>query len=166
MKDASMLEIAKIATMNMTLLKEMDVQEVLHLHPLLDPHQLKFVKVQKTKPIKVKALSTILSDDSVMNKILLSTLEGHQDLKANSFVCWGIDNDVWQSTGKAIHSKYFPVSLDEQGWTTFKPIENFPVDACLITGYSEDVPLGPFQGFSVPNPAWGDNRVIEGKNTY
>jgi hypothetical protein len=160
-----MLSVAKIATLNPVVLKELSVEDVLDLHPLIDASQLNFVKVQKTKPIKVKALSTILSDDSLYAKLLLATLEGHQDLKASSFVCWGVDNDVWQCSHKAIHSKYRPVSLDEQGWTLFEPLPNNPVNACQIT---EDLglQLGECGGFSVTNPKWGDQRVVDGKSIY
>lgn len=158
-----MFDVAKIATLNTGLLKEMSVEDVLSVHPLIDPEQLSFLKVQKTKPIKVKALSSILIDESVASKVLLATLEGNQDLKANSFVCWGVDNDVWQQNAKSINSKYEPVSIDEQGWTLFKPRQNHPVDACQIT---EDMLVGPHGGFSVINPAWGDQRIIDGKVAY
>ena len=158
------LSIAKVATLNPAVLKEMDVEQVLELHPLLDPSQFQFVKVQKTKPIKAKPLATILIDESVMSKMFLATLEGHQSLKSGSFVCWGVDNDVWQCSAKSIHDKYTPVSVDGLGWTLFEPKKDTPVDACLIDERTFE--FGPAGGFSVINPTWGDDRVVDGKAVY
>lgn len=157
-----MVDIARLATLNVALLKDMSVEEVLELHPLIDAQQLTYRQVQKVKPIKAKPLSTILIDESVAAKVLLATLEGAQDLKAGAFVCWGVDNDVWQQSGEKLHSKYDPVSVDAQGWTTFKPKLEL-CNACQIT---EDMVLGPCLGFSVENPQWGDQRVVDGRAKY
>jgi hypothetical protein len=162
-KGHSMLDVAKIATLNPSLLKEMSVAEVLELHPLIDAQSLEYHQVQKTKPIRAKPLSLIVIDKSVESKVLLATLEGNQDLKASSFVCWGVDNDVWQQSGDKLHAKYTPISVDANGWTLFHPKPDSPVNACQI---EESEELGPCLGFSIENPSWGDQRVIDGKVKY
>lgn len=169
-----MLDIARIATLNTSLLKDMPIEDVLELHPLIDAQQLEYRQVQKTRPIKAKPLSLIIIDKSVESKILLATLEGNQDLKASSFVCWGVDNDVWQQAGDKLHAKYTPVSVDANGWTLFQPKPDSPVNACQIeekdylSGIHDGhvVSLGPCLGFSIENPAWGDQRVVEGQIKY
>jgi hypothetical protein len=158
-----MIDLAKLATLNTSMLKEMSVDEVLELHPMIDAQSLVYSTAQKTKSIKAKPLKLILIDESVSSKVLLATLEGNQDLKVNSFICWGIDNDVWQQSGDKLHSKYTPVSVDGEGWTTFEPKPDSPVNACQIT---EAMGLGPCGGFCVTNPNWGDQRIIDGKVNY
>jgi hypothetical protein len=157
--------LAKLATLNTSLLKEMSVEEVLELHPMIDAQALSYRLAQKTRPIKAKPLKLILIDPSVAAKVLLATLEGHQDLKVNSFICWGIDNDVWQQAGDKLHAKYDPVSVDGEGWTTFNPKPDSPVNASQITE-GLGLELGPCGGFSIVNPSWGDQRIIDGRVTY
>lgn len=158
------MDLAVIATMNTAILKEMPLEEVLVLHPLIDGQTLDYRKAQKTRPIKARPISTILSEDSVMSKIVLATLEGHETLKASAFVCWGIDNDVWQQSEKNLHDKYTPTHVDADGWIHFEPKPDKPVDCCQIL--SSEHALGPNGGFSILNPMWGDKRMMEGKVVY
>ena len=160
-----MPDIAKIATGNTTFLKELSVEEVLELHPLLDAQNLPYFEVQKTKPIKAKPLADILHDDSVSSKILLTTLEGNQDLRANSIICWGVDNDVWQTTEAKLHDKYTPTYMGGDGWVTFEPKPEYPVRACQITE-ELGLQLGPHGGWCVEQPKWGDQRIVNGVQTY
>lgn len=158
-----MLELAKFVTMNGELLKDMSLEEVLDVHPLIDAQALSYRKAAKTKSIKVKALSTILSDPGVAEKVLLATLEGSQSLKANSFVCWGVDNDVWQQTEEALHKKYTLDSVDPDGWIHCSPKPENETNACQILDSEHQ--LGPHGGFSILAP-WGDERVLDGKQVY
>jgi hypothetical protein len=159
-----MLNLDKLATKNMALLQEMAAEEVLQLHPLIQLDQLNFYKVQKTRTIRARPISTLIGCDSVLAKMVLATLEGNQALKAGSFVCWGVDNDVWQQSEKNLHAKYTPTQVGADGWTTFTPKPDSPVNAMQITG--DTFSLGAAGGFSVKNPGWGDERVIDGKKTY
>jgi hypothetical protein len=159
-----MLDVARLLTMNTGVLKDLSLEEVLNVHPLIDPTALPFQKVQKTKAIKVKAISSILNDDSVMAKMVIATLEGHETIKANSFVCWGVDNDIWQQSEKNLHAKYTLKHYDADGWLHCEPKEDVPVNACQIV--RDLVPVGPFGGFSIINPTWGDERVIENRQVY
>lgn len=158
------VDISRLATMNASLLKEMALEDVLALHPLLDGVAFPYSKAQKTKPIKAKPIKTILSDNGVMAKLLLATLEANETIKANAFVCWGIDNDVWQQSGDKLHSKYTLMKLDEDGWGHFEPKPDSPVDAYQVTASSHV--LGPHGGFSIINPSWGDERILHGKQVY
>lgn len=154
--------VAKIATMNTELLKELSLEEVLGFHPLLDAQSLSFGKARKVKPIKARPINTILdkNDLGVFEKMLLSTLEGAQTLKRDAFICWGVDNDVWQQDKKKLHAKYNPTEMDEDGWVTFVPKEgdDAVMNACQIT--EAIAQLGPCGGWSINNPWWGDERVI------
>ena len=76
---------------------------------------------KKTKPLRAKPINTILADQTVANKFLLATLEGSQMLKANSMVCIGDDDDVWQQTVEKLHKQYTPTEVDADGWTIFVP---------------------------------------------
>ena len=78
------IDVAKIATMNGELLKDLSLDEVLEIHPLIDVADLTFRTAKKTKPIKVKPLNTILIDSSVAEKVVLATLDGYEALKAGA----------------------------------------------------------------------------------
>ena len=158
--------ISKLVTMNTTLLKEMSLEDVFVFHPLLNVQRFTFGKARKTKPIKARPINTILDKDdgeqSVFEKVLLSTLEGSQPLKRGSFICWGVDNDVWQQDGKKLHQKYTPISMDEYGWVTFEPKQG---DDALMNSHqvtSVDHQLGEANGFLIINPWWGDERLVPG----
>jgi hypothetical protein len=154
------VNVARLLTMNVEALKDLPLEDVLEIHPLLDTTGLQWRKVKKTKPIKARPISTILSDNSVMSKVVLATLEGHETIKANAFVCWGIDNDLWQQKGSALHAKYTPVQVDEDGWVHFEPKPDVEVNFAQVTDQ-----MGPFGGFSIASP-WGDERVIDGKQVH
>ena len=159
--------LARVATMNTGLLKDMSLEEVLAVHPLLDAQRLKYRRAIKTKPMKCKALSTILSDNSVMSKIVLATLEGHQAVKANSFVCWGVDNDLWQQTEQKLHQNYRLTTVDPDGWIHCEPKEDAPRNACqIVMDVLDGFTFGPSGGFSVLNPSYGDERVLEGRQVW
>lgn len=154
--------LAKLLTLNPTMLRDLTLEDVLELHPLLNAQAFPYGTARKTKPIKARPINTILnkSDQSVMEKLLLATLEGSQALKAGSFVCWGVDNDVWQQAKDKLHKKYIPTEVDEDGWTTFVPKEGADAVMNAFQVVQEDYNLGPAGGFSVINPHWGDERVV------
>lgn len=164
-----MLDLARLVTMNTELLKELPVEDVLAVHPLIDTTELPFQVCYKVKPIKAKPISTILNDESVFSKIVIATLEGHETVKANSYVCWGIDNDVWQQTEKKLHDKYIPTHVDPDGWVHYEPKPDTPVNGVQITSElagQHGLVLGAYGGFAVINPTWGDRRIVDGKAVY
>lgn len=154
---------AKLATLNGDMLKSMSVEEILAIHPLIDVSQLVFRKARKTKPIKVRAVNTLLMDESIFAKVLLATLEGNQSLKANSFVCWGVDNDVWQQAEDKLHAKYDLKHVDPDGWIHCEPKPENATFVCEIT--PENCNPGPASGISVLG-LWGDERVLGGEQVY
>jgi hypothetical protein len=153
------IEYQRLATLNLSVLATLSTDEVLELHPLIEVNKLKFRKAKKTKPIKVKPINSILSDTSVHSKILLATLEGNQTLKTNSFMCWGIDNDVWQQAEDKLHQKYLLQHIDPDGWIHCVPKADVVALVALIEG------KGPLGGFSLIGQ-WGEERAINGKKAY
>lgn len=161
--------LARVATMNTGILKDLSLEDVLAVHPLLDGQRLPFRRAIKTKPMKCKPVSCILHDDTVASKIILATLEGHETVKANGYVCWGVDNDVWQQTEAKLHQNYNLVSVDPDGWVHCEPKDDAPRLACQITEQivaGLGFVFGPAHGFSIINPAWGDERVLDGRQVY
>ena len=153
--------VAQVATMNTELLKQLSLEEVLELHPLLNAFQFPYGKARKVRPIKARPINTILDKGdqtlSVFEKMLLSTLEGAQSLKRDSFICWGVNNDVWQQASKKLHDKYTPTEVDVDGWITFVPKEG---DDAVMNAFQISEQHGPCGGFAIINPWWGDERVI------
>ncbi len=157
--------LAKLATKNLPLLSEMTADEVLLLHPVVPTTDLQWKIVKKTKPIKARPINTILdkSDPSIFEQLLLKTLEGSQGLRRNSFICVGEAGDCWQQTKDKLHDKYIPAEVDEDGWTEFRPKATNKAHGVQIT---EDFQIGPYDGFSVVNPWWGDRRIVEGEDRH
>jgi len=157
--------IAKTVTGNNELLKDLPLE----LHPLANVQGLSYRRVKKTKPIKARPINTILdktdSEQSVFEKMLLSTLEGAQTLGRNVFICWGCDNDVWQQTKQKLTDQYTLTDTDEDGWTTWTPKPEAERNGFQVT---EDCgfEFGPAKGWSCPNyntdrkEGWGDRRVV------
>lgn len=156
--------IARIATLNTDMLKDLDLEDVLAFHPLINAADLRYREVQKTKPIKARPINTILdksdSDCSIFEKMLLSTLEGSQNLKRDGMICWGIDNDVWQQDLKKLRKQYDIVDVDADGWLTCNPKPESPKNGCGVEALPNGVEFGLAGGFAVINPKWGDKRVI------
>lgn len=150
--------------MNPTLLKELSLDEAIQFHPLLNAQAFSYNLGRKVKPIKARPINTILdkadSKNSVWEKLLLATLEGQESLRRDSFICWGVNNDVWQQKADKLHSKYTPTEVDADGWVTFVPKEgdDAVMNVHQVTAASHT--LGPCGGFSVINPWWGDERVV------
>jgi hypothetical protein len=88
---------------------------------LLNPAARRWQTARKTKPILAKPMQSLLSDQRILAKFLLSTLEGTQTLRGNSMVCLGNHNDVWQQDRAKLHKQYTPSEVLEDGWTVFTP---------------------------------------------
>lgn len=153
-------------TGNPLLLKDLDLETVLTLHPLQNAHGFNYVDVQKTKPIHARPINSILdkaeTERSVFEKLLLGTLEGAQNLKRDAFVCWGIDDDVWQQSKKKLTDQYDIVDVDEDGWLLCNPKPESPRNGYKVTSARHS--FGPNGGFAVINPVWGDRRVVSRSN--
>lgn len=151
--------LAKLVTGTPSLLKDLSVEEVLEVHPLVNAQALSYKDAQKVKPIKARPINTILDKtlSSVFEDLLLATLEGQEALRRDGFICYGEAGDVWQQKKDALHKKYDPTEVDEDGWVTFVPKAEAICGAAEVTSEQN---LGEFGGFSVINPWWGDERVI------
>lgn len=157
------ISIAKLITGNPAFLKELSIAEVLEIHPLLNAQAFQYGSARKTRSIKARPINTILdkTETSIFEDLLLNTLEGAQSLKRGSFICYGEAGDVWQQAGDKLQKKYTPVFVDEDGWITFEPKQGDDalMNVCQIT--RDNFNLGEFGGFSILNPWWGDERVVD-----
>lgn len=155
------IDVSRLVTMNTVLLKELSLEDVFTVHPLLNAQGFPYVQARKVRPIKARPINTILDKSpqtqSVWEKLLLATLEGQQSLKRDSFICWGVNDDVWQQTHKKLHDKYAPTETDVDGWTTYVPK---PGDDAVMNAHEVVEGVGPHGGFSIINPWWGDERLV------
>lgn len=92
-----------------------------------------WVEASKTKPMRVKHITALLSDLKVVDHLLVRTLEGDQAVRTDVFVCVGPAGEMWQQPTPNVFKKYTIISCDESGWWTALPKEGNAVDACLIT---------------------------------
>lgn len=104
------------------------------LDPPLSATDIKDWKVaKKTKSLRAKPLVNLLTDKSILNKLLLDTLEGKAMLCENSIVCIGDSGDVWQQTSQKLLKKYKVIDINENGWMVCEPYPDNSVDAFQVT---------------------------------
>jgi hypothetical protein len=100
----------------------------------LDPSKFEVWDIAtKTKNLIARPLSTLVIDGSILSKFLLATLEGEQILKADSIVCVGIGNDVWQQSKKTLLKNYDISDFTTDGWMVCTPKPENKRDAVEVT---------------------------------
>jgi hypothetical protein len=163
--------LSKIVTLNKELLSKITFEDVIKFHPLIDSQKLTYQPCQKVKPMKVKPVSAIFADRSVLNQMLLKTLEANEGIKEDGFVCWGVENDFWMQTEKKLHDKYVLSHCDPDGWIHADPKPENPFNCCQIK--AKDFHVGPSGGFCIINgtatpgkEGWGDKREINGQTVF
>jgi len=88
---------------------------------------------KKTKNIKAKPLISIMVDRSVLNKFLVDTLEGKENLGDGSIICIGESNDIWQQMPNKLLKKYSVIQIDSDGWMICEPRPDNSVNCVEIT---------------------------------
>jgi hypothetical protein len=114
---------------------------------------------KKVKPIRAKALVNVLIDQSVLNKLLLTTLEGQQSLGDGSMICVGEAGDIWQQMSKKLLAKYDVTAVDKDGWMVCEPRPDNAVECCQITGT-----INTLTGEHYLKALWGEEIPNLGKN--
>lgn len=76
---------------------------------------------KKVKPIRAKPLVSILVDRSVLNKLLVTTLEANEPLGDGAVICVGESGDIWQQMPNKLLAKYDVISIDPEGWMVCDP---------------------------------------------
>jgi len=117
---------------------------------------LQFKTANKVKSILAKHIKDVVSDTTILTKMLLDTLEGTQALAPDSMVCIGAANDVWQQTRDKLLAKYDVTAIDNNGWLTCSPKPGVPVNAAQVT---EEMLAGAYR-FGL-QAQWGEE--IEGE---
>lgn len=157
------LNLPRLCTGNPTLLKQLDIQEALEIHPLLNAQAFRFGTAKKTRPIRARPINTILdkSCPTVYESLLLDTLEATQPIKPGSMICWGEAGDVWQQSSKKLHDKYQPMEMDEDGFVVFVPKDGPDSVMNSFQVVADQHQVGEYGGWSIINPWWGDTRFID-----
>ena len=122
-------------------------------YPTIDLNKLVQKRATKTRPIWAKHIQNILCDESVLSKLLLSTIEADQMLKPASIVCRGEAGDVWQQTPEKLLAKYTVTEIDTEGWLVCTPKPDNEV-YCYVTGEGDPGTLG----FSIV-ARWGEEQA-------
>jgi hypothetical protein len=66
---------------------------------------------------------------SIVDKILIDTLEGEEHLRKESIICLGLsEGEIWQQTSYTLLKKYSVINIDDNGWMICKPREGNEVD--------------------------------------
>lgn len=114
---------------------------------------------KKVKAVRAKPLVNVLVDQSVLNKLLLTTLEGQQALGDGSMICIGEAGDIWQQMPKKLLAKYNVTAVDKDGWMVCEPRPDNAVECCQITGT-----INTLTGEHYLKALWGEEIAILGKN--
>jgi len=98
----------------------------------------------KTRPVRVKHITAILSDMKVSPSMLVRTLEGDQTVRPDAFVSIGHAGEMWQQEKKNLFKKYDITECDADGWWTAVPKPGNVVDSVRI-GNSQGTSKEPFE---------------------
>lgn len=129
-------------------------RQIIDIVPIVD-----WRRVQKVKPVHVKHMSAILADQSIATKILLSTIEGSQILKAGSMVCRGVCDDYWQQAPDRFLKQYSVTDITPDGWLVGTPKPESWRWSTQITD------LQGADEFAICG-VWGDEQVVDGKQVF
>jgi hypothetical protein len=121
---------------------------------LLDVNTLAFRKAEKNKPIRAKALASVVPDKSVHKSLLVRTLEGDEPLREGSLLCLGEVGEPWLQMPAKLMKKYKISDVDADGWMVCTPIPGVQENAAEV--------LGDFyvQG------QWGEKMMVAGREVY
>lgn len=94
---------------------------------------------KKTRPIKAKPMSSLITDKNVASKFLVDTLEGKERICAGSMMCIGESNDAWQQMPDKLLQKYDVAEIDSEGWMTCVPKPENSVECYQINEETEQL---------------------------
>ncbi len=97
-------------------------------------------------------MASLISDQSVLAKFLISTLEGIQNIKHDSMVCVGADNDAWQQDRAKMLKAYTVAEITADGWMICTPKPEAQRRAIEVTG---DLSMADFL---LLNTQWGEKQ--------
>jgi hypothetical protein len=104
-----------------------------HVMQILETGSLEGWKIaKKVKGLKAKLIGTLI-DRSIMDKVLINTLEGPQEPNEANLLCVGEAGDVWQQTNAALHKKYHIINVDGNGWYICEPKPENEVEFIELT---------------------------------
>jgi len=87
----------------------------------LVPSQFTFGFCRKTKPIRAKHITAVLSDRKLQTKMLVDTFEGKEPLGEHVMICLGEAGDCWQQGPNKLVAKYNIDGVDYDGWLLCSP---------------------------------------------
>lgn len=107
---------------------------------------------KKVKPLRAKPMASLMNDQSVTSKFLISTLEGIQNIKPDSMVCIGADNDAWQQERAKLLKTYSVTEITADGWMICTPK---PEAARHVVEVTDQIVMGEFL---LTNTQWGEKQ--------
>lgn len=123
-------------------------------HPPVDANAIAvdWKVAKKVKPIRAKPLVSILVDQSVLSKLLVTTLEGMEKLGDGSVICVGEAGDIWQQMPKKLLAKYNVTSIDKEGWMICEPRPDNSIECFQFNGH-----INTHSGEHYVKGLWGED---------
>jgi hypothetical protein len=130
----------------------------------------------RTASIKVKYIASLLPDRSILDKLLVDTLEGKEYIGNDVVICVGAAGDIWQQTPKNLLDKYNVVAIEADGWMVCRPKPENMVNCIEVTELRNhnsancfvefpDDHMYNMGDFAIEGRQWGDTDYPElGKN--
>jgi hypothetical protein len=88
---------------------------------------------KKTKGVKAKPMTALISDPSVASKFLIDTLEGREPIGKGTVFCIGEAGDAWQQDSNKLLKKYNILTIDPDGWMICEPKPENETNAVQVT---------------------------------
>lgn len=86
----------------------------------------------KTKGLRAKHSSAVVSDESLLPKLLVDTLEGKEPMK-EAMLCIGSAGEAWLQPAVKLLKKYTVDSIDHNGWLVCVPIPGNSIEVSEVT---------------------------------
>lgn len=113
----------------------------------------------KTRPIKAKPIVNFLLDMSIIDKLLLDTLEGREKINPTAVICLGESGDIWQQSPGNLFNKYNIHSLSDNGWMICYPKPENTVNCIEVTSEM----CNNKKVFTIIG-LWGESIIVDNKN--
>lgn len=90
-------------------------------------------RATKVDGLKAKHMGALLTDNTVVSKFLIDTIEGEEPIEPTNMFCIGSTGDAWQQAPRKLLAKYDVIDVTHDGWLVCVPKPDNRVDYFTLT---------------------------------
>jgi hypothetical protein len=92
-----------------------------------------WTRATKVDGLKAKHMGALLTDNTVVSKFLIDTIEGEEPIEPTNMFCIGVTNDAWQQPPRKLLRKYDVIDVTPDGWLVCVPKPDNRIDYFTLT---------------------------------